>query len=281
MPQLETPEHYKRKCKDLAEKAFRIQPLAFFEEPEEEHERMRLLRKEDPIMLQDVLNTSRAFVQAVKDEDLEELKRIVKDAEVGELLQVFVLQALVMAMKGAMLEIVREMVNWGVSLQHDQLTMSLHLVCEGTNRENFSNSWRILQLLTDGNNEGRLHVDAPRLKDGWTPLCIACADACLPLTFKLLEMEADPNVITRVNETPLGIAKRKLASDTEEQKEARVIISNMLRHYGGMQLWKDAMSAQRKPRRQQAPKESEEIECEDGTKMQKQVVSSTHTRFSA
>merc|ERR1712086_18496 len=143
-----------------------------------------------------------------------------------------VLQAFVLALKTGSLEIVKEMVNWGAPLSHSHLEQSLHLVCEITNRDNFSETWRIVQLLVDGNTEGKIDINAPRVADGWTPLCIACADACLPLAFKLLELDADPNVITRSNATPIAIVKYKRPDDNDEQQEARDIIANMLSHYG-------------------------------------------------
>merc|ERR1712118_601376 len=99
-------------------------------------------------------------------------------------------------------------------------------------RETFSKTWRIVKALTEGNESGGIHIDTPRMHDGWTPLCVACADACVPLSFKLLEMKADANVITRRNETPLLLAKRKNDKDTPEISEARNILTNMLKDYG-------------------------------------------------
>ncbi|CAL1127240.1 unnamed protein product [Cladocopium goreaui] len=88
-------------------------------------------------------------------------------------------------------------------LQSASLSQVLHLVCEMVSRENFSNSWRILKVLADGNAYGGLDINTPRSSDGWTPLCIACAGACLPLAFKLLE----------------SLAKRAQPEDNEEQRE--------------------------------------------------------------
>eukprot|EP00913_Durusdinium_trenchii_P003549 g3282.t1 len=124
------------------------------------------------------------------------------------------------------------------------LWQALHLVCELVDRENFSNSWRILKTLKEGNAFGAIDINTPRSSDGWTPLCIACADACLPLAFKLLELNADPNVITRSNDTPLSLAKRGQPEDNEEQREARGIISNMLRSYGAQDSWLKTKQAQ-------------------------------------
>merc|ERR1711941_156948 len=109
-------------------------------------------------------------------------------------------------MGGAMLEMVKEMICWGVPLDHDQLSLSPHVICDITTRDNFSNAWRILELLFQGNGESRISVDTPRLHDGWTPLCVSCHRACLPLVFKLLEMQADVNVVTRSGATPLSLA---------------------------------------------------------------------------
>merc|ERR1712113_233836 len=122
--------------------------------------------------------------------------------ERGEFLQVFVLQAFVLALKSASLEMVQAMLRWGVPLHHDNLQQSVHLVCEITTRDNFSDAWRIIKSLVDGNGEGNIDIDTPRPMDGWTPLCVVCANACLPLAFKLLELRAGPNVITRTNEIP-------------------------------------------------------------------------------
>mmetsp|Transcript_52646 Transcript_52646/g.125770 ORF Transcript_52646/g.125770 Transcript_52646/m.125770 type:complete len:269 (+) Transcript_52646:113-919(+) len=257
------------------------QPFAFKEEPAEEVQRLRKLQDEDPIALQDAFNTSQALVEAVRADDLEEVRAVVNNAEEGEFLQAFVIQAFVIALKKTSLEMVRSLLGWGVPLQHPDLAQAQHLVCEMTDKENFSNAWRILQLLTSGGTpSGRLDINEPRLGDGWTPLCVACAEACLPLAFKLLELQADPNVVTRNSETPMGIAKKKHENDSEEQTEARGIIVNMLRHHGGADNWREAVSRSRHPRasRPAAPKT---IQDEDGGSMETQVLSKTHTRFSA
>lgn len=261
--------------------AFRERPLAFTEEAGEEEERLQRLRREDPITLQDAINTSRALVDAVKAGDVEEMQRVVADAEEGEFLQVFVLQAFVLALKSASLKLVKELVNWGIPLSHQQLSQAVHLVCEITNRDNFSETWRIVELLIMGNSEGKLDVNAPRVFDGWTPLCIACADACLPLAFKLLELEADPNVITRSSTTPLAIVRTKRADDSEEQKEARDIIANMLCHYGAEESWRDALRKAKLPKRRMVPQEEVVTGTGDGDTIVQQVISKNHTRFSA
>jgi len=258
---------------------FREQPLAFYEEAEEEQARIERLRREDPISLQDAMNTSRALVDAVKEGDVEEMRRIVADAEEGEFLQVFVLQAFVLALKSGSLAVVKELVNWGTPLNHLQLSEAIHIVCEITNKDNFSDTWRMVELLTGGNTEGRIDINTPRRADGWTPLCIACADACLPLVCKLLELDADPNVITRSNATPIGIVKvRRKETDNEEQQEARGIIVNMLRHHGGEENWKEAL---RKPKQKVQPEEETVTETGNGDTIVQQAVSKNHTRFSA
>merc|ERR1712014_493294 len=94
---------------------------------------------------------------------------------------------------------------------------------------------------------------------------------------KLLELGADPNVITRKSETPMGLAKRKRGSDNEEQAEARDIICNMLRSYGGQERWKDALAQQHK-----APKKFAPPPRPAGASSQPvtaQAVSTTHTRY--
>merc|ERR1712072_263550 len=139
---------------------------------------------------------------------------------------------MIIAVRKANLEVVEKLVGWGLPLKHSDMDMALHLACEVTNRENFSKTWRIVKALTEGNDDGGIHIDTPRVGDGWTPLCVACSDACVPLAFKLLEMKADANVITRRNETPLLLARRPHSRDTDETKEARNILSNMLKDYG-------------------------------------------------
>ena len=57
-----------------------VKRLAVTESTEEQNARLKELRADDPISYQDAKITSSAFLQAVKDEDLEETKRIVKDA---------------------------------------------------------------------------------------------------------------------------------------------------------------------------------------------------------
>lgn len=266
-----------------ARKAFEERPLAFFEDPEEESARVQRLKQDDPITLQDAVNTSKALVEAVKDGDLEEVKAVIANADVGEFLQAFILQAMVLSLKQASLEIVKALVGYGAPFGHEQLREALHLVCEVTTRDNFSDAWRIIQLLVEGLPENRLDINTPRSADGFTPLCIACVDACLPLAFKLLELEADPNIITRANDTPLSIVRRKRQDDSEEQREARGIISNMVRHYGGQDRWQDALSAARSrpARRRPAPEAEQVITCEDGSTMVKQAIGKTHTRFCA
>ncbi|CAK0860704.1 unnamed protein product [Prorocentrum cordatum] len=260
---------------------FRARPFAVRESCEAERARIERLRVDDPIELQDIFNTSTALVDAAREGDVEELRRVVADAEEGELLRPFVLKAFLEVLKRASLELVRDFVHGGLPVEElEELSQSLHIVCEVTNRDNFSDAWRIVQLLS----QGRLDINAPRSPDGWTPLCVACADACLPLVFKLIELEADPNVITRANMTPLALARERRDGDGEEQQEARGIISNMLRSYGAQENWKDALHRQKRPR---APKpavpagESVTVVGEDGTEIVSQTVSATHTRFAA
>jgi len=265
-----------------ASAAFAEHPLSFSEDAEEERARLERLQRDDPIALQDALNTSSALVAAAKANDLEELREVVANAEDGELLQGFVLQALAVALRAVSLEMVRQLVDWGVPLQREELSQALHLVCEVTTRDNFSDAWRILELLAKGNFSGSIDINTPRSVDGWTPLCVACAEACLPLAFKLLELDADPNVITRANDTPVSLAKRRLPTDSEEQQEARGIICNMLRHHGGQESWRDALSKARRPARRPAPKAGgAAAAAEDGSAVVKQAVSSTHTRYSS
>lgn len=259
----------------VAAAAFEDQPLAFAEDAEEEYARLQRLQREDPISLQDALNTSRALVDAAREGDLDEMRSIVANAVDGEFLQGFSLQALAIAVQCVSLDMVRQLVVWGVPVGHEQLSQLLHLVCELTNRDNFSDAWRIIQLLNEGNSGGKIGIDAPRTKDGWTPLCVACARACLPLTFKLLELQADPNVITRANDTPIALAKRTHDDDTEEQQEARTIIVNMLRHYGGQEHWRDALSACHRPRVRPAVSDSDD----EAKQVVQERVSNTHTRF--
>mmetsp|Transcript_43622 Transcript_43622/g.69217 ORF Transcript_43622/g.69217 Transcript_43622/m.69217 type:complete len:251 (+) Transcript_43622:87-839(+) len=240
-------------------------PMFFTEDPEADVARLKQLQSDDPIAWQDALNTSRAVVEAVKENDIEELRRVVANAEQGELIQAFTIQSFFLALKASSLEMVQQFVDWGMPLQSASLSQVLHLVCEMVSRENFSNSWRILKVLADGNAYGGIDINTPRSSDGWTPLCIACAGACLPLAFKLLELKADPNVITRSNETPLSLAKRAQPEDNEEQREARGIISNMLRSYGAQDNYKDVLRISRK--------QAKEINVAS------EPVSKSHTRY--
>lgn len=224
---------------------FAEQPLAFVEDEDEERVRLLQLKEDDPISLQDVVNTSRALVDAAKAIDLEELRSVVSNAQPGEFLQSHVAQAVFHALQATSLDLLQQLISWGVPLRQERLLHSLHFVCEITSRDNFSDTWRILQLLTEGNENGGICINTPRLQDGWTPLCIACSNACLPLTFKLLEMRADPNIITRSNETPLALVKKQHDNDSEEQMESRGIIFNMLRHHGAQESWKEVLTLTR------------------------------------
>jgi len=226
-------------------------PLAFFEEPEEEMARIQKLKQDDPITVQDIVNTSRALVEAARESDVEELKRIVNDAIEGEFLQAFTLQAFVVALKSASLEIVRTMIDMGMPLCHEHLEQSIHLVCEITTKENFSDAWRIVELLCCGGKDGsRIDVNLPRPGDGWTPLCIACAMLSVPLAYKLLELGADPNVVTCSSDTPLSLLKNLSVESNEEQQEAKEILINMLLQYGGVWSWRDAIRTRTRPRPQ-------------------------------
>eukprot|EP00933_Yihiella_yeosuensis_P037064 TRINITY_DN30909_c0_g1_i1.p1 TRINITY_DN30909_c0_g1~~TRINITY_DN30909_c0_g1_i1.p1 ORF type:complete len:271 (+),score=40.75 TRINITY_DN30909_c0_g1_i1:71-883(+) len=266
-----------------ASASFRETPLAFFDDDQAEIARIHKLRMDDPIAFQDAVNTSRALVDAVKENDLEELRRIVAEAEDGEFIQAFIVQALVLALKATSLDTVKQLVEWGIPLGNDQFAQAIHMVCEITNRENFSNAWRIVEILMKGNSQGKLDINTPRVGDGWTPLCVACAGACLPLVFKLLELGADPNTITQDNDTPVSLAKRPLSTDDEEQKEARNIISNMLRSYGGQERWQDALRQSRRPPRP-APKEASSSNAgyaaqPGANNVVAKAVSQTHTRY--
>lgn len=280
----------------ISEVEFAMRPLAFVEDAEQEKHRIMRLRREDPIAVQDAVNTSRALVDGVRELDLEELQSVVANAQPGEFLQFFILHAFLLAVKSVSLPIVKALVNWGTPIEHEELALALHAVCEATTRENFSDAWRIVQLLVDGNGRQRMDVNTPRPTDGWTPLCIACADACVPLAAKLLEMRADPNVITRKNETPLALAKVTRPSDTAEQQEGRSILANMLVHHGAQESWRDALKVARLPPVRTAKQTSaatgqdaepigagamEIVEQDPDRTVVAEVVSATHTRFSA
>jgi len=245
-------------------------PLAFVEDEDEERVRLLHLKEDDPIAWQDAVNTSQALVDAARTVDLEELRSVVSNAQPGELLQSYVAQAVFHALQSTSLDLLQQLIGWGVPLRQERLLHSLHFVCELTSRDNFSDSWRILQLLIEGNESGGISIDTPRSEDGWTPLCIACSSACLPLTFKLLEMRADPNIVTRSNETPLALVKKRHSTDTEEQMEARGIIFNMMRHHGAQESWKEVLTMPRpSPVAQQAAAKTAAL-AEGGT---------THTRW--
>merc|ERR1719215_511513 len=143
-----------------------------------------------------------ALVEAVKAGDLDEVDSVVANAEEGEFLHVFVIQAIVMAIKSSRLDIVTKLKGYGAPMAHEKLSEALHLICEMTTPQNFSDAWRIIQLLVEGDGVNKISIDMPRTTDGWTPLCIACADACVPLVSKLIDLGADLNVITRGNSTP-------------------------------------------------------------------------------
>lgn len=225
--------------------SFAKHPLAPIEDEAEERERLKLLREDDPIAIQDIFNTSAALVEAVKNHDIKEVRQIVQDAERGEFLQGHVFQAFMLALREPDLEMVKLFVAWGVPLDYPQYAESQQFLAEVVNRKNFSDATRIMELLHKGNDTmgARLDIDTPRTKDSFTALCIGCDQACLPLVFKLLEMGASPNTITRNDETPMSLALRARASDSEEQKEARPIIANMLREAGGKQDSKSALQA--------------------------------------
>ena len=65
------------------------------------------------------------------------------------------IQAFLLALKASSLEMVQQFVDWGMPLGSSPLSQALghvacerfealHVVCELVDRENFSNSWRIL-----------------------------------------------------------------------------------------------------------------------------------------
>lgn len=233
------------------EQAFKEHPLAPIEDEQEERARLRRLKEEDPIAVQDILNTSAALVDAAKRHDLKDAKRIVQDAIRGEFLQFQVFQAFMLALQTPDLEMARLFVGWGVPLDHPQYAESQHILAEAVNRTNFSDATRIMELLHKGNDLGaRLDVDMPRRVDSFTALCIGCKQACLPLVFKLLEMRAQSNTITKTDETPLSLALSGATKDeNDEQREARPIIAAMLREAGGKPDAKAALQAMLAPRK--------------------------------
>eukprot|EP00434_Breviolum_minutum_P040486 symbB.v1.2.035977.t1/scaffold4963.1/size32391/1 len=146
--------------------SFSDAPMFFKEDAEADVARLKQLQRDDPIAWQDAVNTSRALVESVKDNDIEELRRVVANADEGELIQAFTIQSFVMALKASSLEMVQQFVDWGMPLQSPSLSQVLHLVCELVNRENFSSSWRILKVLAEGNCYGALDINTPRSSDG-------------------------------------------------------------------------------------------------------------------
>lgn len=58
----------------------------------DEKPRLAKLKEEDPIALQDAFNTSEAFLNACKADDLPELQRIMANAVKEDFLQYYVIQ---------------------------------------------------------------------------------------------------------------------------------------------------------------------------------------------
>merc|ERR1719456_1438775 len=184
-----------------------VKRLAVTESTDEQNARLKQLRADDPISYQDAKITSSAFLQAVKDEDLEETKRIVKDAYPEELLHQPVALALLIAVSRTDLPFI---------------------LVEATEKENFAAAVGILQLLKKNDWD----IDEPRQSDGFTPLSIACARAHAPLAYVLVQHGAHVNVSARRGETPLKLAQTERPDDDEAKREARVLIANMLSSYG-------------------------------------------------
>merc|ERR1711935_1295690 len=103
--------------------------------------------------------------------------------------------------------------------------------------------------------------------------------ACLPLAFKLGEMEADPNVVTRANETPISLTKIFRPEDTEHEKEARAVIVNMLRSYGGADSWHEAIQRAKIPKARPRRGPETSMKGEDGSEIVSQAIDKKHTRF--
>jgi len=203
--------------------------LALYESTEEQIARLKELREDDPISYQDAKVTSSAFLQAVKDADLEETKRIVKDAYPEELLHQPVALALLIAVARTDLPFVEFFIEQGLSGHWPGVSIALHILVEAAEKENFAAAVGILQLL----KKNGWDIDEPRQSDGFTPLSIACLRAHAPLAYVLVQHGAHVNVSARRGETPLKIAQTERDDDDETQREARTLIGNMLSSYGG------------------------------------------------
>merc|ERR1719159_332021 len=205
-----------------------VKRLAVTETTEEQIARLKELRADDPISYQDAKVTSSAFLQAVKEEDLEETKRIVKDAYPEELLHQPVALALMIAVSRTDLPFVEFFIEQGLTGHWPGVSIAFHILVEVTEKENFAAAVGILQLLKKNDWD----IDEPRQSDGFTPLSIACARAHAPLAYVLVQHGAHVNVSARRGETPLRIAQTERDDDDETMREARVLIANMLSSYG-------------------------------------------------
>jgi hypothetical protein len=202
--------------------------LAVTETTEEQLARLKEVRLDDPIAYQDAKVTSAAFLEAAKDEDFEELKRIVKDAYPEELLHQPVALAFLIAVRRVDLQFVEFFIEQGLTGHWPGVSIAFHVLVESTEKENFAAAVGILQLLKKNDWD----IDEPRQSDGFTPLSIACARAHAPLAYVLVQHGAHVNVSARRGETPLRIVQTERDDDDETQREARPLIANMLSSYG-------------------------------------------------
>lgn len=203
----------------------------------EERERVLALEKEDPITVQEIVVTSRAFVDACSSGDTAEAKRIVNDAEDDELLQAYCYIAFEKALRNAHFEIIKLFIlEWGLPLQdHEMGLKACHICVEAVSAtpSSFRNIIEILRLFFSGHFG--ISVDTPRPKDGWTALCAACAAGEVAVACKLIQGGANVNSITRDNETPLSLANRAASG-----AEGNVLI-NVLKKEGALVDPKDIM----------------------------------------
>jgi hypothetical protein len=202
--------------------------LAVTETTEEQLARLKEVRLDDPIAYQDAKVTSAAFLEAAKDEDFEELKRIVKDAYPEELLHQPVALAFLIAVRRVDLQFVEFFIEQGLTGHWPGVSIAFHILVEATEKENFAAAVGIIQLL----KKNGWDIDEPRQSDGFTPLSIACARAHAPLAYVLVQHGAHVNVSARRGETPLRIAQTERDDDDDTKRDARVLIANMLSSYG-------------------------------------------------
>eukprot|EP00743_Colponemidia_sp_Colp-15_P001244 GILK01001366.1.p1 GENE.GILK01001366.1~~GILK01001366.1.p1 ORF type:complete len:278 (-),score=56.96 GILK01001366.1:80-913(-) len=205
-------------------------PFALYESLAAQQQRLKALEEDDPITLQDCMNTGVALIDAAKRGDLHELQRVVKNAYKGELLFWHISKAFHAACAGMHLTTVQFMVEGGLDLTQSTFDDSIHRIIEAKTI-GLNNSDEDARAIISYLVSKKMDINQPRKDDWWTCLHVAANARHLSSVRLLVDLGADVNAVAKNDRMPLTTV---MHSDEAAAKE----VETYLREKGAKESWR-------------------------------------------